>query len=142
MSMSVKLQSEDAKFLIDAYLIDPKLERGNLSSVAVWGGDGTDHPSELIGQIMKRLFNAGYAVFSHSAVWNIGNPPGDKEVIIFGLTPIGQSKAQDLLEKRIYRSFCEKFHRINSATWGGLAAIVAAVASISGAVFSYMALKS
>ena len=75
----------------------------------------------------------------YDVVSNISGPDlsGDKAV---RLTPRGIDAAIGMLKAREPKTFIQRIHSWQWGTWGGMAAIVAALASICGAIFSYRAI--
>ena len=138
MSEQVELTRDDKWFLEKAYLLKP--EGGfNLASIALFDDDIDAHDA-FDSTVFQRLVRLGYILDFQEKLWEIGNRGVD--VVIFQMTPLGIAKAEELLDDRLKVGWLVRLHSANWAMWGGIAAMIAAFASIAGAVFAFMALKS
>jgi hypothetical protein len=56
------------------------------------------------------------------------------------VTDLGRAEAVKIMMAREPKSLLERLHLMNWATWGGLAAVLAAIASTVGAIFAFRAI--
>lgn len=83
--------------------------------------------SDEMKQVVRREFiRRGWGDFTPL-------PSEDGDRISFSLSPRGEAAAIETLEMRGARGFLAKLHRLNWATWGGIASMIAAFAALISA---------
>jgi hypothetical protein len=137
---TVKILSQDTEFLTKAYAMHPEGSSMNLSTLAVYDDDAVMHNAASWQDTLESLEHAGYLTVRHTAQWNVDPTQGPIDVGIFTLTPLGRDEAQAYFRSRLHKTFRQRFHSFNWTTWGGVSAVVAAIASIVAVVLSYLAL--
>ncbi|WP_415643549.1 hypothetical protein [Sphingomonas antarctica] len=136
----VKLRPEDSAFAVKAYSRHPEGSAMNLSTLAIYDDDTRVHEAAPWSEILDRLAVAGFITVSDVAYWSVDPTTGPIEVGIFSLTPLGREHAQEQLKSRLARTWSQRFHGVNWTTWGGVSAVIAAVASIIAIVLAWLAL--
>ena len=58
-------------------------------------------------------------------------PIGSEQILTFTINERGKAEAIGIYERRRLKTLLARVHALNWATWGGIAAIIAAVASVA-----------
>ena len=94
---------------------------------------------EIFGLLLRRGFIRADGDFEIGLRKKVGSADATPDTGVT-VTDRGRAEAIRIMIEREPKSFGEHLHSINWATWGGLAAVIAAIASSIGAYLAFKAL--